>query len=821
MQYSIKTIARMLGAEMVGDREDYIKWILIDSRSLSFPEETLFFALKTRRGNGADYIPDLYQRGVNHFVVSKLPNNMGAYPDCNFLVVPDTKEALQKLAQIHRDHFQIPVIGVTGSNGKTIVKEWLHQILSPYMRVVRSPRSYNSQVGVPLSIWQMSEKDEVGVFEAGISRPDEMEKLEPMIRPTVGVFTSLGGAHQENFFSMQEKCMEKLRLFKHCDVVIYNADNQLLCNCVACSMLGAREIAWSTKDSNQPLYISSVKEVDDHTSIKYSYLGIVGSFDIPFQDEASITNAIHCLAVALYMMLTPDQIAERMAKLEPVGMRLELKEGKNHCQIINDSYNSDLASLDIALDFLMRRSQRLGMQRTLILSDIMQSGHINATLYRRVGQLLTQRKVDKLIAVGPNITKWLKEYKGEKYFFMSTEDAMKSQAIKHLSHEVVLVKGARQFHFERITDELQLRQHETILEVNLNNLVNNLNSYRAMLSPKTKMVSMVKASGYGAGTVEVAKTLQEHRTDYLAVALADEGVELRQAGVFVDIIVMNPEMSSFSSLFQHHLEPEVYSFELLDALLKAAQHMGIAHFPIHVKINTGMNRLGFLPSEIPELIERLKGQTALIPRSVFSHLAGSDDEALDSFTKHQIALFDEASTQFISAFNHKILRHLCNSAGIVRFPEAHYDMVRLGLGLYGIDAASGEILQTVCSLYSTILQIRDLPAGETVGYNKKGVLVRPSRIAAIPVGYADGIDRRLGNGRGYCLVNGQPAPYVGNICMDVCMIDVTDISCEVHDKVELFGENLPVTQLAKWMDTIPYEVLTSISSRVKRVSYSE
>lgn len=821
MQYTIKKITQILGAKRTGTREGDVKWILTDSRSLSFPEETIFFALKTRRGNGCDYISELYQRGVRHFVVNKLPNDTDAYSDGNFLIVPDTKVALQKLAQVHRDQFDIPVVGVTGSNGKTIVKEWLHQILSPYMRVVRSPRSYNSQVGVPLSVWQMSEKDEVGVFEAGISRPDEMEKLAPIIRPTVGVFTSLGGAHQENFFSMQEKCMEKLMLFKNCDVVIYNADNQLLSDCVSRSMLGAREIAWSTKDSNRPLYINSVKEVKEHTVIKYTYLGITGEFEIPFQDEASVTNAIHCLAVSVYMMLTPDQISERMRNLEPVGMRLELKEGKNHCQIINDSYNSDLASLDIALDFLMRRSRRLGMNRTLVLSDIMQSGHINATLYRRVGQLLTQRKVDRLIAVGPNISKWLKEYRGEKHFFMTTEDALKSDVLRHLSHEVVLIKGARQFHFEQITDELQLRQHETILEVNLNNLVDNLNSYKAMLPPQAKVVSMVKASGYGAGTVEVAKTLQEHRTDYLAVALADEGVELRQAGISVDIIVMNPEMSSFSSLFQHHLEPEVYSFELLEALLKAAQLMGIAHFPIHVKINTGMNRLGFMPSEIPELIKRLKGQTALIPRSVFSHLVGADDKALDDFTRQQIKLFDETSERFTSAFNHKILRHMCNSAGIVRFPEAHYDMVRLGLGLYGVDAASGKMLQTVCSLHSTILQIRELPEGETVGYNRKGVLSRPSRIAAIPVGYADGIDRRLGNGKGYCLVNGQPAPYVGNICMDVSMIDVTDIPCAVHDQVELFGENLPVTQLAAWMDTIPYEVLTSISPRVKRVSYSE
>lgn len=825
MSYSIETIAQKIAARKVGDRPATIDWLLTDSRSLSFPEETLFFALTTKRNKGANYIADLYDRGVRNFVLATEDFNQlkpDELTDTNLLIVPSPLKALQKLAELHRDAFQIPVIGITGSNGKTIVKEWLHQLLSPDRIIVRSPRSYNSQIGVPLSVWQMSDEAELAIFEAGISEMGEMRALQNIIKPTIGILTNIGGAHQENFFSLQEKCMEKLTLFKNCDVVIYDADNELISNCVAKSMLTAREIAWSRRDAERPLYISRVQKKDDHTVIGYRYLGMDNSFCIPFIDDASIENALNCLAACLYLMMPADQITERMVRLEPIAMRLEVKEGKNGCILINDSYNSDLGSLDIALDFLYRRSESKGMKRTLILSDLLETGQSTSTLYRRVAQLVQSRGIDKIVGVGPEISSCAARFEGvEKHFFANTELLLASDVCRGLRDEVILIKGARQFGFDLVSEELELKVHETILEVNLGAMIANLNHYRAHLRPETKMVCMVKASAYGAGSYEIAKTLQEHHADYLAVAVADEGAELRKAGITASIIIMNPELTAFKTMFDYKLEPEVYNFHLLDALIRAAEKEGITNFPIHVKLDTGMHRLGFEPGEVPQLIRRLKNQHAVIARSVFSHFVGSDGDQFDGFTRGQIEMFERASTELQAAFPHKILRHLCNTAGIERFPGAQFDMVRLGLGLYGVNPIDNSIIHNVSTLRSTILQIRDVPAEDTVGYSRRGHLVRPSRIAAIPIGYADGLNRHLGCGKGYCLVNGQHAPYVGNICMDVCMIDVTDIDCREGDRVIIFGDELPITVLSDILDTIPYEVLTSISTRVKRVYFQD
>lgn len=825
MSYTIESISQKIAARRIGDRPANIDWILTDSRSLSFPEETLFFALTTKRNKGANYISDLYDRGVRNFVLSPEDFNQlkaDELPETNLLIVSSPLKALQKLAELHRDSFQVPVIGITGSNGKTIVKEWLHQLLSPDRIIARSPRSYNSQIGVPLSVWQMNEEAELGIFEAGISEMGEMRALQNMIKPTIGILTNIGGAHQENFFSLQEKCMEKLTLFKNCDVVIYDGDNELISNCVLKSMLTAREIAWSRHDAERPLYISRVQKKDDHTIIAYRYLGMDNSFCIPFIDDASIENSLNCLAACLYLMMPADQITERMVRLEPVAMRLEVKEGKNNCVLINDSYNSDLASLDIALDFLYRRSESKGMKRTLILSDILETGQSTSTLYRKVAQLVQNRGIEKIIGVGPEISSCAARFEGvEKYFFPNTEALLASDVCKKLKDEVILIKGARSFNFDLVSEELELKVHETILEVNLGAMIENLNHYRSLLRPETKIVCMVKASAYGAGSYEIAKTLQEHHVDYLAVAVADEGAELRKAGITASIIIMNPELTAFKTMFDYKLEPEVYNFHLLDALIKAAEKEGITNFPIHVKLDTGMHRLGFEPREMAQLIRRLKNQHAVIPRSVFSHFVGSDGAQFDSFTRQQIELFEQASTELQAAFAHKILRHICNTAGIERFPEAQFDMVRLGLGLYGVNPIDNSIIHNVSTLRTTILQIRDVPGEDTVGYSRKGHLVRPSRIAAIPIGYADGLNRHLGCGHGYCMVNGQKAAYVGNICMDVCMIDVTDIDCREGDQAIIFGDDLPITVLSDILDTIPYEVLTSISTRVKRVYYQE
>lgn len=821
MSYSLEKIASLIGAHCFGEGEAQIDWILNDSRSLAFPESTLFFALRSQRNDGHKYIPDLYRRGVRNFVVANLPENYEQkYSDAHFLRVVSPLKALQRLAERHREEYDLPVVGVTGSNGKTVVKEWLYQLLSGSRNVTRSPRSYNSQVGVPLSVWLLNSRSEVGVFEAGISQPGEMSALRAIIQPTIGVMTNLGPAHQENFSSLQEKCLEKLSLFKDCQVVVYEADDPVVSECVDQAMLKGDHLAWSRRDPNSPLFIRDVRKEETFTTVNYTYLGTDGSYTLPFVDEASIQNSIHCLAVCLYLRLPATDIAARMSRLEPVAMRLEVKQGVRGCTLINDSYNSDINSLDIALDFMNRRPE--SRRRTLILSDILQSGMPVEELYAKVAEMVNRRKVDRIIGVGPDIMAQSQRFHMDKMFFVSSEALLQSGMLDKLSNEVILLKGSRKFNFEAISEHLSLKVHETTLEVNLEAIVRNLNYYRSFMKPETKMVCMVKASAYGAGSVEIAKTLQDHRVDYLAVAVADEGADLRKAGITGNIIIMNPEMSTFNMLFQYDLEPEVYSFALLEALIKAAEKEGITNFPVHLKLDTGMHRLGFDPEhDLPALIDRLQHQTALLPRSVFSHFVGSDSPYFDAFSAHQFELFDKASRQLQEAFPYKILRHICNSAGIERFPERHLDMVRLGLGLYGIDPIDNRVLNNVTTLKTTILQIHEVSPEDTVGYSRRGHLTRKSRIAAIPIGYADGLDRHLGCGHCYCLVNGQKAPYVGNICMDVCMIDVTDIDCKEGDTVEIFGDHLPVTVLSDVLGTIPYEVLTSVSERVKRVYFQE
>ena len=819
MSYPIETITQLIGAQRIGSYGGDVKWLLTDSRSLGFPEETLFFALVTGRGNGHRYIADLYDRGVRHFVVSVCPNceELQTMPEANFLVVDDTLIALQLLAEKHRTQYQIPVVGITGSNGKTVVKEWLSQLLGTDLRVARSPRSYNSQIGVPLSVWQMDEHTEIALIEAGISQRNEMKRLRSIIRPTIGILTNIGGAHQENFSSLQDKCMEKLDLFRDCEIIIYNGDDKEVCESVDRSLQSAREIAWSRYNAEKPLFISAVDTTESSTTISYSYLGMPGQYTIPFTDDASVENSIHCLAVCLYLRLSPKKISERMQHLEPVAMRLEVKEGKNGCTLINDSYNSDVASLDIALDFMARRPEREGRERVLILSDLLQTGQSSRSLYRKVSELVESRGVERIIGIGPELASSSSRFNIKKSFYTTTEEFLQSDEIQGLRRSLVLIKGSRSYGFERIAEQLTLKVHETTLEIDLGAMVDNLNYYRSMMAPTVKTVCMVKAFAYGAGFYEIAKTLQDHRVDYLAVAVADEGEQLRKAGITANILVMNPELSAFKTMFENNLEPEIYSFTLLEEMIRACEREGYMHYPVHIKIDTGMSRLGFRPDEMPRLIERLQGQTAVIPRSVFSHLAGSDSPEFDAFTHQQAARFVEAATALQTAFPHKILRHLCNSAGIERFPEYHFDMVRLGLGLYGISPVGDRLLYPISTLRSTILQIHDIPETETVGYSRRGKLVRPSRIASVPIGYADGLNRRLGNGQGYCIVNGKQAPYVGNICMDVCMIDVTDIPCHEGDSVEIFGPQLPVTQLAEWLGTIPYEVMTGISTRVRRV----
>ena len=828
MTYTIEKITTLIGARRYGTADANIGFLLTDSRSLCFPEETLFFAIKSGRNDGHKYIAGLYDRGVHNFVVTTVPDDYEKlYPEANFLKVTNTLEALQRLAERHRDEFNIPIVGITGSNGKTVVKEWLYQVLSPDCFVTRSPRSYNSQIGVPLSVWLMNDETKVGIFEAGISQPGEMLALRDIIQPTIAVLTNLGAAHQENFLSMEEKCKEKLILFHDAPTAIYNADDETIKKVVDGSDYKGEKLCWSLKDKQAPMYIDSVKKGETTTTISYIYnnvsKNVVGSFSIPFIDDASIEDAIITALVALRLGVDADKLSERMGKLEPVAMRLEVKEGRHGCTLINDSYNSDINSLDIALDFMNRRPDHKGRRRTLILSDIQQSGMAPADLYREVSRLAKERGVEKFIGIGPVISDNANEINiNEKFFFNSVSSFLDSTVFRTLRDEVILIKGARQFGFDQITDLLVEKVHETVLEVNLNAVVANLNYYRSFMKPETKLVCMIKADAYGAGSVEIAKTLQDHRVDYLAVAVADEGATLRRNGITANIMIMNPEMSAFKTMFDYDLEPEVYSFRLLDALVKAAEKEGITGWPVHIKLDTGMHRLGFDPEkDMEKLIDKLKHQNAVIPRSVFSHFVGSDDDNFDEFSARQFALFDKGSKQLQAAFDHKILRHIDNSAGIEHFPERQLDMCRLGLGLYGINSRNNHIINNVSTLKTTILQLRNVPAGDTVGYSRKGKIDHDSVIAAIPIGYADGLNRHLGNRHGYCLVNGKKAEYVGNICMDVAMIDVTGIPCKEGDSVEIFGDDLPVTVLSDALDTIPYEVLTGISNRVKRVYFQD
>ena len=830
MNYSIEKITTLIGARRIGETDAQIGWLLTDSRSLCFPEETLFFALKSTRNDGHRYIEDLYRRGVRNFVVEAkgiaeyCPNgSVTTMADANFLIVPSPLAALQRLAERHRDEFNIPIVGITGSNGKTMVKEWLYQLLLPSQKIVRSPRSYNSQIGVPLSVWLLNEQTEIGIFEAGISQPGEMMALRDIIQPTIGVLTSLGSAHQENFRSMEEKCLEKLELMHDTEAMVYCSDNDIVSRCIRRMQYKGEKIAWSQCDEQVALFVKRIENKGQSARITYIWQGEENTYSIPFIDEASIEDTITCAAVALRLGLTPGQLADRMPKLEPVAMRLEVKEGQRGCLLINDSYNSDINSLDIALDFMQRRESAGSLTKTLILSDIFQTGTTSDKLYAQVSDLAVKRGINKFIGIGPELSAQADRIQiADKQFFADVNHFLSSDAFAALHHELILLKGARPFGFDQITEQLEQKVHETILEVNLNAVVENLNYYRSFLKPETKMVCMIKADGYGAGAVEIARTLQDHRVDYLAVAVADEGVTLRKAGITANIMIMNPEMTAFKTMFDYDLEPEVYSFRLLDALIKAARKEGITGWPVHIKLDTGMHRLGFDPvDDMDELIDRLKHQNAVIPRSVFSHFVGSDSDDFDSFSAQQFALFEEGSSKLQSAFSHKILRHIDNSAGIEHFPERQLDMCRLGLGLYGIDSRDNRILNTVSTLKTTILQMHHVPAGETVGYSRKGKLDRDSVIAAIPIGYADGLNRHLGNRHGYCLVNGQKAEYVGNICMDVAMIDVTDIPCQEGDQVEIFGEHLPVTVLSDAIDTIPYEVLTGVSNRVKRVYFQD
>jgi alanine racemase len=822
--YTLRELADIAGAEILlnaADRQRFTE-ILTDSRKLVHPEETVFFALTGERHDGHRFIHELVGQGVRNFVVSRLTDALRDLP-ANFALVPDTLAALQKLAAHHRNRFHYPVIGITGSNGKTIVKEWLYQLLRTDRNIVRSPKSYNSQIGVPLSVWGMQEEHDLAIFEAGISRTGEMSRLAEMVRPTIGLITNIGAPHDENFLDRVEKVNEKMQLFPSVGTLIYCRDypeiqeavNRMQFRDPAC-----RRFTWSRK-VKADLQIGRITRQADDTEIQGIWQDRFCRVRIPFTDDASIENAIHCWAVLLVLGLPQEAVAERMQYLSPVAMRLELKNGINNCSVINDSYNSDLGSLTIALDFLCQQKQHA--KRTVILSDILQSGRNEEALYQEVAALLQAKKIDRLIGIGEALQRQQAAFRMPARFFRSTDAFLREVTTTDFHDETILLKGARPFGFEEVSKFLQQKAHETVLEINLNALVHNLNYYRSRLQSGTRIMAMVKAASYGSGSYEIANILQFHHVDWLAVAYTDEGVELRKAGIGLPIMVMNPEVQSFEAMLRYRLEPEIYSFRLLTQLVDLLRRHEGEPFRIHIKLDTGMHRLGFEENDIHELAVRLRNQKNVRVQTVFTHLVASDESEHDGFTRLQFERFERMSKVLQEALPHPFLRHALNSSGILRFSEAQYDMVRLGIGLYGIAATTHEQqhLQQVATLRTTISQIKQVAMSETVGYSRKGRLKRDSVIATVAIGYADGISRRLGNGVGKFLVNGRLAPIIGNVCMDMCMLDVTDIPVREGDEVIVFGPELPVTRMAEVLGTIPYEVLAGISQRVKRVYFQE
>ncbi len=822
IEYTIQQIAQIIHGKLfapAGFQHRRIKQIVTDSRTFFREENALFFALKGPRNNGHNYVANLLNKGLNAFVVSQ-PEVISE--KSAFILVESTTEALQKLAAFHRKNFQYPVIGITGSNGKTIVKEWLHELLAEEFKIVRSPKSYNSQIGVPLSVLLMENHNNLGIFEAGISQSGEMAKLVKIIQPEIGILTNIGDAHQENFKSGRQKTEEKLKLFARSKTLIFCADDEKTAVLVRqfCRRQNIKPVSWSVENREAAIQFNKLPE-NGSTHIEARIGDKLFHFHIPFTDVSSIENACHCFAAAHILSKNPEKILPRFSQLAPVAMRLEIKQGINNCLLINDYYNSDLASLSIALSVLHQQAKKGHLKKQVILSDIQQTGIPQNELYQKVNELLKQWDINELIGIGPEISVNAEVFSLRKMFYDSVKSFEKSMVRNRFKDSAILIKGARSFTFEKISELLQQKAHQTVLEIDLNALVNNLNVFRSLINPSTKIMVMVKAFSYGSGDVEIAKLLQFQNVDYLAVAVADEGLELRQAGIQTPVIVMNPEEHSFQNIINFGLEPNIYSIELLDAFEKAVTDNALQHFPIHIKLDTGMNRLGFKTVEdVERIISVLRKTDRLKVVSVFSHLAASDDPGMETFTHEQFNRFELLLKKFTENFSYKIDRHILNSAGIERFPEKQFEMVRLGIGLYGI-SVTGLPLQNISTFKSIVSQVKKLQPGETVGYSRKGEINRETEIAVVPVGYADGLDRKLGNGNGEAFIKGKRVPVIGNICMDMLMLDVTGQKVQPGDEVEFFGTHISISEIAEKAGTIPYEILTGISQRVKRIYLQE
>lgn len=803
----------------LADGHAEIELLAFDSRNVLIPQKTLFFAITTAKNDGHHYIAELWQQGVKNFVITRPVSEFSHFSDANFLQVNNAVTALQQIAAYHRQQFSYPVVGITGSNGKTIVKEWLSQMLAPEFHVVRNPNSYNSQIGVPLSVWQMAPRHNLAIFEAGISQPGEMERLAAVIQPTIGILTNIGAAHNEFFHNNEEKLIEKTKLFKDCQKVIYCSDNPLIHNYFKQNeRFKGKTISWGhTEDADY--HIDFVNTTDVHTVVSLNGQLI----DIPFSDAGSIENALHSIVLMLQLNFTLPQINQKLHNLSAVSMRMEMIEGINNSVIINDTYSLDMSSLRIALDFLNAQTQMI--RKTVIISDFEQAGNFDTEDYQKIYKLLINKGITRLIAVGAGFYAHRAVFDfPEQSFYHNTDELLANLNQEPFHQEVILVKAARSYRFEKVVAALQYKTHQTVLNVNLPAIIHNLSYYRSLLKPETKMVAMVKAQSYGLGDVELINELIYHHVNYHAVAYTDEGIRLRKRNITKPIIVLGAEAHSFEAMIAYRLEPEIFNFHYLEQLTELLeQHSDIELFKIHIKLDTGMHRLGFDEGDLPRLVEFIQRHPKLKVASIFSHLAAAEDPDEDDFTRGQIALFDRMSSYLIGQFDYPILRHILNSAGISRFPEAQYDMVRLGIGLYGFSAVPQDQahLQNTVTLRTVITQVKTIPANETIGYNRSYKTLKESKIAIIPIGYADGYPRELGNGVGKVFVAGRLVPIVGKICMDMCMIDVTGLEVKEGDEVIVYGDPNPLDKVAASIHRIPYELMTAISKRVQRIYIKE
>lgn len=827
--YSIVEICEFLSsAECITQRRDLdvliVKDLLIDSRKLLNPETTLFFAIKTNKNDGHNYVQNLYSIGVRMFVVSDWSEEWNSMNDAIFIKVTNSLEAFHLIVSVHRSKYSFPVVGITGSNGKTIVKEWLNQLLSEKYKIVRSPKSYNSQIGVPLSVWQMNSDYNFGIFEAGISEVSEMEKLQKIIKPNIGIFTNIGVAHDENFISLEQKVGEKLNLFVNSKCLIYCSDYHVITNVILKSGLSHKLnlFTWGKRNESNLKIVSIVSE-NAQTKIEAEFENKNISITIPFIDSASIENAIHCWAFMLIDGFSQDQISDGMQRLSKVAMRLEMKSGINQCGIIDDTYTSDINSLRIALEFMSH--QKNFQKHTVILSDMLQTGRNDDDLYSEISEMLNSKGISSFIGIGSNLNRHANLFKKNSTFFLNTSEFLQKFDFSSFQNELVLIKGARPFHFEKISRLLQYKNHETLMEINMDALIHNLNYFKSQLNNNVKIMAMVKAFSYGSGSSEIAHLLEFHHVDYLGVAYADEGVELRQKGIELPIMVMHPEPESFDKIIKYELEPEISSFKMFDLLEETINTFDLErNVKIHLKIDTGMHRLGFCKEDVPNIIRRLDDLKALVGvKSIFSHLAASENSKHDDFTLKQIEILTKVHAEIQKSVSYPIMKHVLNSGGIVRFKDAQFDMVRLGIGLYGVPSTENEKkeLQNVCSLKTTISQIKTINQGDTVGYGRAWKAESEKQIAILPIGYADGLNRKYGFGKGKVLIKNAFAQIIGAICMDMCMIDVSGLDVSEGDEVIIFGDDYTVSQMAKALDTIPYEILTSISQRVKRVYLKE